>query len=450
MVNFVKRKFHETVKNEFVKHVLTLISGTSIAQFIPIAISPILTRIYTPQDFSVLGIYISIAIILSEITTGKFELAIMNADDEDEKTNIISLAILVIGITGLFFGLLFFLFFEKISFLNVTGSVYWKYLLVPTIAFLGIVKLFTFTNIKKKRYKTISLSKVTRSIFQSTIQIGLYSFKYFGLLIGFFVSSIVEGIVLCSGNRKYIKRIKYVQLKATAKRYAKFPLFDVPSSLFNIGTIQAPILLIPHYFGALYGGFYFHAYKVLMMPISIIGGAIGQVFFEQGSLLKKNKKEFSELVFSTHKKLLFLSFVPLLIILVFGDHIFAFVFGDEWRVAGTYAMLMIPWIFLNFLVSPITFIITIYEKQQIGFIFLSLMSVLRLIALLMGIFYFRDAYMTVMLFGYLSAISYFIYATFMINRYTDIGVLKYWLIVIKYGVSFYLVLFLADYLFRMY
>ena len=108
MINFIKRKFHHLVKNEFVKHVLTLISGTSVAQFIPIAISPILTRIYTPEDFSVLGIYISIAIILSEITTGKFELAVMNADNEEDKTNIISLTIVVIGVTALLFGLLFF------------------------------------------------------------------------------------------------------------------------------------------------------------------------------------------------------------------------------------------------------------------------------------------------------------------------------------------------------
>jgi len=450
MVNFIKKKFHEITKNEFVKHVLTLISGTSVAQFIPIAISPILTRIYTPEDFSVLGIYISIAIILSEITTGKFELAVMNSDSEEDRTNVISLTIVVIGITALCFGVLFFLFFDRIAFLNATGSTYWKYLLIPTIAFLGIVKLFTFVNIKEKKYKVISVSKVARSIVQSTMQLGLYFFKYFGLIAGFFVASIIEGIILLNGNKKYIKRVTYSKLKVTAKRYAKFPLFDVPSSLFNIGTIQAPILLIPNYFGSMYGGFYFHAYKVLMMPISIIGGAIGQVFFEQGSLLKNKEQEFSELVFNTHKKLFFLSFIPLTIIWIFGDNIFAFVFGEQWRIAGNYAMVMIPWIFFNFLVSPITFIITIKEKQQIGFMFLSFMSGLRLIGLLLGVFYFRDVYITIMLFSYVSAISYFVYATFMIYRYTNFGVLKYWFIVIKYGLPFYLVVIYVKYLLESY
>ncbi len=40
-------------KNEFAKNVLTLITGTTTAQTIPIIISPLLTRIYSPEDFGV-------------------------------------------------------------------------------------------------------------------------------------------------------------------------------------------------------------------------------------------------------------------------------------------------------------------------------------------------------------------------------------------------------------
>jgi len=46
------------LKSEFAKNVLTLMTGTTIAQAIPIAISPILTRIYTPEDFGVFALNI--------------------------------------------------------------------------------------------------------------------------------------------------------------------------------------------------------------------------------------------------------------------------------------------------------------------------------------------------------------------------------------------------------
>ncbi len=444
MVDFVKKKFQEITKNEFVKHVLTLISGTSIAQFIPILISPILTRIYTPEDFSVLGIYVSIAIILSEMITGKYELALMKAEEE-EKASLVSLTLIFIGCATILFSILFFLFFDIFSFFKISGDAYWKYILLIIIAFLGITKLFSYLHIRAKNYKIVAYSKVSKSIVLACLQISFFSLKYIGLIIGFAVSSIVESIILIKKNRIYIKSVEVKEIKKTARKFAKFPLFEVPSSLFNIGTIQAPIILIPTYFGAFYGGFYFQAYKILTMPISLVGGAIGQVFFEQGSLLRDNSLKFSELVFKTHKNLFLISFIPLSIILFFGDDIFAFVFGNQWRISGSYAMIMIPWIFFNFLVSPISSVLIIKEKQHIGFVFITIMSFLRLIGLLLGIFYFKDIYSTIALFSYISAICYFGYASFIVYRFLDFGVLKYWFFIIKIGGSLCLLLFIIKY-----
>ena len=64
-------------KSEFSKNVLTLMTGTTIAQAIPIAISPILTRIYSPEDFGVFVLYTAIVSLVTAISTGKYELAIM-------------------------------------------------------------------------------------------------------------------------------------------------------------------------------------------------------------------------------------------------------------------------------------------------------------------------------------------------------------------------------------
>jgi O-antigen/teichoic acid export membrane protein len=60
-------------KSEFSRNVLTLMTGTTIAQAIPIAISPILTRIYTPEDFGMFALYMSTASLFSVIATGRYE-----------------------------------------------------------------------------------------------------------------------------------------------------------------------------------------------------------------------------------------------------------------------------------------------------------------------------------------------------------------------------------------
>ena len=64
-------------KSTYAKNVLTLMTGTGLAQAIPIAISPILTRIYTPEEFGVFALYMAIASILTVLVTGRYEMAIL-------------------------------------------------------------------------------------------------------------------------------------------------------------------------------------------------------------------------------------------------------------------------------------------------------------------------------------------------------------------------------------
>ncbi|MBI1692434.1 MAG: hypothetical protein FYV88_1570, partial [Bacteroidetes bacterium] len=60
----------------FSKNVLIVSVGTVIAQVIPSAISPLLTRIYTPEDFGLYGIYMAIASLLVTLAAGRYDLAI--------------------------------------------------------------------------------------------------------------------------------------------------------------------------------------------------------------------------------------------------------------------------------------------------------------------------------------------------------------------------------------
>ena len=82
-------------KSEFSRNVLTLMTGTTIAQAIPIAISPILTRIYTPEDFGMFALYMSVASILSVVATGRYELAIMLPKKDEDAVNIVALSIII-------------------------------------------------------------------------------------------------------------------------------------------------------------------------------------------------------------------------------------------------------------------------------------------------------------------------------------------------------------------
>ena len=97
-------------KSEFSRNVLTLMTGTTIAQAIPIAISPILTRIYTPKDFGLYALFISIAFILASVANGRYELAIMLPKKDEDAINIFALGFLITVFISLFLLILVFLF----------------------------------------------------------------------------------------------------------------------------------------------------------------------------------------------------------------------------------------------------------------------------------------------------------------------------------------------------
>ena len=80
-------------RSEFVRNVLTLITGTTIAQAIPIAIGPILTRIYTPEEFGLYGIFIAIVSIVSVVATARYELAIIQPKLDKDVNHLVALSI---------------------------------------------------------------------------------------------------------------------------------------------------------------------------------------------------------------------------------------------------------------------------------------------------------------------------------------------------------------------
>ncbi len=106
------RNILSKIKTPFAKDIFTSFSGTTISQLIPIFLAPVLTRIYTPIDFGLLGIYMSVAAIFNSFATLQYSQAILLSKNKVEEDNLTALSL---GICYLFtfFVLLFILFFKK-------------------------------------------------------------------------------------------------------------------------------------------------------------------------------------------------------------------------------------------------------------------------------------------------------------------------------------------------
>ena len=400
-------------KSEFTKNVLTLMTGTTIAQAIPIAISPILTRIYTPEDFGVFAVYMAIASIISVIATGRYEMAIMLPKEEEDVKSIVKLImILLTTVTSITFLIVFF-FNQAITNLFENPEISnWLYFLPISIFLVGLYQIYNYLLIREKNFKRLSTNKIIVSTTNASTQLG-YGFAVsngFGLLFGNIISYIISiyFIIRSKVVNKYF-HFKDNSIKEVAKEYQNFPKYDVPSVLINVVANQLPLLALGKFFGLGVVGFYSLMYKVLMMPISLLSSTVLDVFKQRATEDYNKYGNCKDIYVKTFKSLVLLGIIPFTILGIFAPEIFAFVFGENWRVAGEFAQIMTPMFFLNFIVNPLSYTFFIAQKQKLNLIGQFILLLLTIISIYIGL-QFNDEYFTVIAF----AISYsFVYSFYL-------------------------------------
>ncbi|MCF6365109.1 MAG: oligosaccharide flippase family protein [Bacteroidales bacterium] len=372
-------------KSEFVKNSLTLFTGTTIAQIVPLVLSPVLSRIYTPEDFGVLALYMSIASILAVFATGRYEMAIVLPKKDSDAINIFSLSIVIsVGLALLILASVL-LFNSQIA--DIAGNKnisFYLYFLPLTVFSLGLFKALNYWFNRRNQFKNIAKSKVIASSGNSAIAVSIGFLKkgslglVFGWIFGQLSSALYMLGILISKERRYFSYIKKEKIIAVFKRYKKFPLFDTWSELLNVLSVQFPIIILMQYYGDNITGHYSFAYKVLLLPFSLLAFSMGQAFFKKANELKNTGKDVSAFTFGVFKKLVLISFLPLAVTGIFGDYIFPFIFGNEWIIAGEYSRIFSLWIFIIFISSPLTNLFAVYERQRTNLIFNFVMFVSRI------------------------------------------------------------------------
>lgn len=359
------------VKSDFFRNVATLILGTSIAQLLPILISPILTRAYTPEEFGVFALFTTLGTILGTIATGRYELAIMLPKAEHKS---LSVAVLSIGLTAIMtltFVTVFYGFKGDIAHLLQNDAIMSWLIFVPIFVFLyGFYQNINYWHNRHARFKILALSRVFQSTITSVIQLisGIFHFGVGGLISGLIIGQFSSVFVLVLSRRnKWIIHINKLHLRRIlfeGKKYIKFPLIDGPTSLLNVLSAQLPNVLFAILFSPATAGFYFLTQRVLQAPVTLISGAFLDVFKQKAGEEFQRYGHARNIYKKTIKVLLLISVIPSIIAFIILPDLFSLFFGKTWHEAGIFAQILMPAIFMRFIVSPLSFIIYIAQKQK--------------------------------------------------------------------------------------
>lgn len=370
-------------KNKFLLGVGALVGGTAGAQLIAICASPILTRLYTPAEFGLLGVFNGILVIIAVVSAMRYELAIPIAKDDVEASNTVVLSILMALLTSLLISLSIPVFGAKAAKLLHSHEILGYLWLLPLgVLLISAYRIFSYWAIRRKLFSLVAKTKIKQSIALVIVQLTGYKFGAAALIGGQIAGQAAGGVSLSriAKDDGVFTHVSWQGIKSAARRYRRYPIFDTWQALFNSMSVQAPPILFAAFFGLQSAGQYSIAQRVLTVPLSLIGTAVANVFIANAAEAHKDGS-LGPLITNLHKHLAYVAMPPALILAIVGPDLFAAVLGENWREAGSMARWMVPWLYTVFLASPITTLFLVLERQAEGAFFQGALLVARIATL---------------------------------------------------------------------
>jgi len=425
--------------SNFISNVLKLVSGSVTSQVLSILLVPLLTRIYTSDDFGVFQIILAASGILTIFSTFSYQFAIMLPKTDEDSANIAFLSLILLTFVSVLIAILVpFVPQDVERILKAEGLLKYLVYLAPITFLNGLFFVQNYWLSRRARYGVIAGSRVSNTLSTKIFQllIPIWSISPFGLIVGYVGGYGIADLVMLKGVKEDIKVFKKVsikKMKEMAIRYKNFPLFSSWSTLANTISPQVPTFLLTYFYGTSVVGHFALANQVVNMPMGLVGAAIGQVFFQKISVIKNGneKGDMKVIVEEVYKKLISTGIFPMLLLMLLGEEIFTFAFGKNWAVSGTYVRILIPWIFLVYLSSPISTLYSVFDKQGVWLTFSIILLISRVAALVIGGTYGESPEFTLSLFSFTGVLFWLWNNAYLLNL-AGIDKMKSLKILVKY------------------
>ena len=377
--------FRSAIKSSFVRNVAIVTSGTVLGQSIMIAASPILSRIYKPEDFGAFAVFASTVGILAIIASLRYEIAIPLPESDEEAWSLAKLALA--GATFFSFVLMITMKGWAKPFAVHMGLSEGQSVIILLIP-IGVVLTSAFQTvnylvIRSLRHRLLAKSKVVQGAVAASSQtgLGLMGIGAVGLVIGLVMGRLASALYAYFSLNIYIKSKK--SLWEVAKKYMRFPKLALPSGGVNALAVELPMLLTAAIYGTGIAGLYALAQRVVVAPMGMVGKSIAQVYMAKlGEYVRNNNPQAVLLYSSVAKKLFTISIVPFILLAIFSPYIFGMLFGASWSVTGYIIRLLSPAFFVQFVVAPLSQTLNYIGRQDIQLVW----DTLRFIGILI-IFY---------------------------------------------------------------
>lgn len=361
------KKISRVAGGEFFKNVLVSLTGSGLAQLITLLALPVLTRLFTPAEFGLFAIYLSIANIIGNVAGGRMGSAIMIPKEDKEAYIILVLAFILTAFTSIVsFVIILFLKNQITTILSYSPDEWTFYFLPISIFLISTNRTLVVWLNRSKKFKTSAASRVVQTGSNSGINIALGSFTHMGMpgLFSGHIAGVGLSAFFLTGKSwlslKGYQMPRRIELYHTLISNKNFLFFAVPFGLLNIFSGELLVYYFSIFFSASIVGFYSNANRVINYPLTLINVAFSSVFYQR---ISSEKNSLSVFRISWLLNLL-LAGILLFPIVIWGESLFAFVLGEEWRMSGRFASILVPLAICSFAARSVAAVFSLLKKNE--------------------------------------------------------------------------------------
>lgn len=416
-------KLKKLTRSKLVRNIAIVATGTAGAQAIVMAFSPVITRLYGPEAFGLLGAFMAILAIVTPIAALTYPVAIVLPRSDADAKGLAKLSGgLAVGMACLI-AVIFLIAGDRLVDLLGLQAIDVFLLLIPlAMMFSAFQQILQQWLIREKKFRITAKAAVMHSIIICTMQAGIGLFYPIStvLIILATISNGLYAALFWLGIKNQIKinittqqtviekesDLSFFGIWALAKRYQDFPIYRAPQDIINAFSQGLPILMLASFFGPAAAGFYTLAKAVMGAPSTLIGKSVGDVFYPRITKAAQDRENLFQLILKATLALTAIGFAPFTLVVAFGPWLFSLIFGAEWITAGEYARWLALFFLFNFINKPSVAAVPVLGIQK-GLLFYEIFSTgAKTLGFFAGLYWFDSAIWAVALFSVIGVFAY--------------------------------------------
>ena len=410
--------WHGSLRSKLLRNIVTVVSGTAGAQAITLAFMPVITRIYGPEAYGVLGTFLSVTMMLIPVAALTYPIAIVLPKRDGDARGLVRLALATALVLAALVALALQLFGERLAAVADISIIQPYLMLIPFVMFCGaaleICQQWLF---RTQRFRITASVAVGHSLLFNSIRTvaGLLQSSALVLVCTTALQQALHAAMLGlamlrakphTDNHHGDAEQDSPGMLELARQHSDFPKFRAPVMLINAVSQHLPTLVLAAYFGPAAAGFFALCKQALTMPTNLIGKSVADVYYPRISRAIHDREPVAAMLLKATAALGLVGLVPFTLVAVIGPWLFALVFGEQWHVAGEYARWLALAEYVIFVSRPCVVAVPALSLQGRFLLFEMFSTSLRVLSLFGGALLIGNALATVQAFAVASIVIY--------------------------------------------